>query len=84
MISTAGEVNDLKSVPLGMVTHHASSITAPTFHTKVVNHYYHFSSAAPHWKVSFKVGQLREAVCSVIKIHSLRREKSREKRVLKV
>ena len=55
MISIVGEVNDLKNVPLGMVTHHASSITAPTFHTKVVNHYYHFSAAAPHWKVSFKV-----------------------------
>ena len=80
MISIVGEVNDLKSVPLGMVTHHASSITAPTFHTKVVNHYYHFSSAAPHWKVSFKVGKLREAVFSVIKIHSLtsKRQERRE------
>merc|ERR1719270_1422678 len=45
------EVNDHKNVPLGMVTYHANSITAANFHTKVVNHYYHFTSSPPHWKV---------------------------------
>ena len=45
------EVNEMKSVPLGMITHHASSITAPSFHSKVVNHYYHFTNSPPHWKV---------------------------------
>ena len=54
MMPTVGELADPKNVPLGMVTHHASSITAATFHTKVVSHYYHFSSAAPHWKVMIK------------------------------
>ena len=28
------EVNELKNVPLGMITHHATSISAPRFHTK--------------------------------------------------
>lgn len=45
------EVNEMKSVPLGMITHHASSITAPSFHSKIVNHYYHFTNSPPHWKV---------------------------------
>ena len=31
------EVNELKNVPLGMVTHHASSITAANFHSKVIS-----------------------------------------------
>ena len=48
------EVNDLKNVPLGMITHHASSISAPRFHTKIVNHYYHFTASPPHWKVIAK------------------------------
>ena len=46
-----GEVNDLKSVPLGMITYHASSRTAAYFHTTIINHYFQFSSASPHWKV---------------------------------
>merc|ERR1711892_30537 len=46
-----GEVNDLKSVPLGMITYHASSRTAAYFHTTIINHYFEFSSASPHWKV---------------------------------
>ena len=46
-----GEVNDLKNVPLGMITYHASSRTAAYFHTTIINHYFEFSSASPHWKV---------------------------------
>ena len=47
----AEEVNDLKLVPLGMVTHLADSSRAPTFHSSVTNHYYHFTSSPPHWRV---------------------------------
>ena len=51
MTKFAEEVNDLKLVPLGMVTHLADSSRAAVFHSSVTNHYYHFTSSPPHWRV---------------------------------
>ena len=46
-----GKVNDLKSVPLGMITYLASSRTVACFHTTFINHYFTFSPVSPNWKV---------------------------------
>lgn len=46
-----GEVNEERQVPLGLATYHAETRTSSFFKATSMSHYFHFSTAAPHWTV---------------------------------